>query len=60
MKRKRKKEEKKRKEEKRKRYCPDSNSGPSVHRAKALPLKHVGRTHTQNYGIFIITTFEPH
>ena len=39
MKRKRKKkEEKKRKEAKRKRYCPDSNSGPSVHRATASPL----------------------
>ena len=36
-----KKEEKKRKEAKRKRYCPDSNSDPSVHREKALPLDHV-------------------
>ena len=44
MKRKREKEEKKRKEAKRKRYCPDSKSGPSVHRAKALPLDHVEHT----------------
>ena len=47
MKRKRKKkkkEEKKRKEAKRKRYCPGANSGPSVHRAKALPLGHVEHT----------------
>ena len=36
-----KKEEKKRKEAKKKRYCPDSNSGLSAHRAKALPLGHV-------------------
>ena len=42
---KRKKKEKKRKEAKRKRYCPDSNSGYSVHRAKALPLDHVEHTH---------------
>ena len=55
-KRKKKKEEKKRKEAKRKRYCPDSNSGPSVHRAKATPLDH--EEHTQSYGIFIIKTFE--
>ena len=39
-----KKEEKKRKEAKRKRYCPDWNSGPSVHRAKALPPGHVEHT----------------
>ena len=42
---KRKKAEKKRREAKRKTYCPDSNSGPSVHRAKDLPPDHVERTH---------------
>ena len=40
-KRKEKKKKKKRKEAKRKRYCPDSCSSTSVHRAKALPLGHV-------------------
>ena len=39
-----KKEEKKRSEAKRKRYCPDSNSGPSVYRATALPQGHVEQT----------------
>ena len=53
-----KKEEKKRKEAKRKRYCPDSNSGPSVLRAKALPLGHV--EHTRIFWIFISKTFEPY
>ena len=38
---KQKKEEKKRKKAKRIRFCSDSNSGPSTHRAKALPLCHV-------------------
>ena len=38
-----KKEEKKRKEEKN--YCPDSNSDPSVQRAKTLPLDNVEHTH---------------
>ena len=51
MKRKRKKkEEKKRKEAKRKRYCPGANSGPTVHRAKALSLGHV--EHTRHQGNF--------
>ena len=39
-----KKEEKKRKEAKRKRLCPESNPGPSMYRAEALPLGHVGHT----------------
>ena len=39
------KEEKKRKEAKRKKYCPESNSGPLAHQAKALPLGHVEHTH---------------
>ena len=48
-----KKEEKKRKEAKRKRYCPGANSGPSVHRAKALPLGHVEHTcHTMEFLLF--------
>ena len=55
MKRKREKEEKKRKEAKRKRYCPDSKSGPSVHRAKALPLDHV--EHTRHVAEFLL--FKP-
>ena len=41
MKRKRKKEEKKRREAKGGRLCPESNSGTSANRAKALPLGHV-------------------
>ena len=36
-----KKEEKKRKEGKRKRLSLESNPGPSLYRAKALPLGHV-------------------
>ena len=42
MKTKRKEKEKKkeRKETKRKRFCPESISRPSTHRAKALPLGH--------------------
>ena len=36
-----KKEEKKRKEAKRKRLCLESNPGPSLYRAEALPLSHV-------------------
>ena len=47
MKRKRKKK-KKRKEKKRseeKKYCTDSNSSPSVHRAKALPQINVEHAH---------------
>ena len=50
-----KKEEKKRKEAKRKRYCPGANSGPSVHRAKALPLGHV--EHTRQFTEFLL--FKP-
>ena len=50
-----KKEEKKRKEAKRKRYCPGANSGPSVHRAKALPLGHV--EHTRHFTEFLL--FKP-
>ena len=46
MKTKRKEKEKKkeRKEAKRKRFCPESISRPSTHRAKALPLGHVELT----------------
>ena len=56
MKRKRKKkEEKKRKEAKRKKHCPGANSGPTVHRAKALPLGHV--EHTRHCGEFLL--FKP-
>ena len=36
-----KKEEKKRKEAKRKRLCLESNPGPLLYRAEALPLSHV-------------------
>ena len=43
-KRKKKKKKKKRKEAKRKRFCPESISRPSTHRAKALPLGHVEHT----------------
>ena len=49
----------KRKEAKRKRYRPNTNSGPSVYLATALPLGHVEHTR-QNFGIFIIKTFEPY
>ena len=38
---KKKKKKKKRKEAKRKRFSPESISGPSTHRSKALPLGHV-------------------
>ena len=55
-----KKKEKKRKEVKRKEYCPDSNSGPSANRAKALPLGHVEHTCTHLREIFNIKTFEPY
>ena len=55
-----KKKEKKRKEVKRKMYCPNSNSGPSANRAKALPLGDVEHTCTHFRGIFIIKTFEPY
>ena len=48
---------KKRKEAKRKRFCPDSNSRPSTHRAKALPLVHVEHRKKSK---FIIKTFEPY
>ena len=41
MKRKRKKDEKNRREAKGERLCPESNSGTSTNRAKALPLGHV-------------------
>ena len=41
-----KQKEKKRKEAKRKRYWPDSNSCPSPHRAKALPLGHEEHPHS--------------
>ena len=46
MKTKRKEKEKKkeRKEAKRKRFCPESISRPSTHRAKAIPLGHVELT----------------
>ena len=54
------KKEKKRKEVKRKMYCPNSNSGPSANRVKALPLGHVEHTCTHFRGIFIIKTFEPY
>ena len=50
-----KKEEKKRKEANRKRYCPGANSGPSVHRAKALPLGHM--EHTRHITEFVL--FKP-
>ena len=39
-----KKEEKKRKGAKRKRLCLESNPGPSMYRAEALPLGHVEYT----------------
>ena len=39
-----KKKKKKRKEAKRKRFSPESISGPSTHRGKALPLGHVEYT----------------
>ena len=39
-----KKEEKKRKEAKRKRFGLESNPGPSMYRAEALPLGHVEHT----------------
>ena len=42
--RQRKKKKKKRKEAKRKRFSPESISGPSTHRGKALPLGHVEYT----------------
>ena len=41
MKRKRKKRRKEKKRSEEKKYCTDSNSSPSVHRAKALPLINV-------------------
>ena len=41
---KKKRKEKKRKEAKRKKFCPESISRPSTHRAKALPLGHVELT----------------
>ena len=41
---KKKKKKKKRKEAKRKRFSPESISGPSTHRGKALPLGHVEYT----------------
>ena len=48
---------KKRKEKKRKRLCPESISGSSTHRAKALPLGHVA--HKARFcRNFIIKTFE--
>ena len=47
-----KKEEKKRKEANRKTYYPDSHSGPSVHRARALPVDHV--EHTNNFVEFLL------
>ena len=50
-----KKEEKKRKEAKRKRYCSGANLGPSMHRAKGLPLGHV--EHTRNCVEFLL--FKP-
>ena len=53
MKRKRKEKKKKRKEAKRKRYCPGANSGPTVHRAKALPQGHVEHTrHRREFLLF--------
>ena len=58
MKRERKKEEKKRSEEK-KVIGSNSSSGPSTHRAKALPLGHVEHTE-KNCRNFIIKTFEPY
>ena len=60
MKRKIKKRIKEKKRSEEKKYCPDSNSDPSVHRAKALPLDNVEHTHTQDQGIFIVKTFEPY
>ena len=42
------KRKKKKEEEKRKRFRSESNSGPSTHRAKALPLGLV--EHTSNLG----------
>ena len=44
MKRKRKKRRKEKKRSEEKKYCPDSNSDPSVQRAKALPLDNVEPT----------------
>ena len=41
MKRKRKKRRKEKKRKEEKKYCPDSNSDPSVHRAQALLLDNV-------------------
>ena len=52
-----KKEEKNRKKAKRKRPCLESNSGPSTHRAKALPLDHV--EHPRTF-VEILLTFEPY
>ena len=44
MKRKRKKRRKEKKRSEEKKYCPVSNSDPSVQRAKALPLDNVEHT----------------
>ena len=38
------KEKEKRKKRKESRFCPEWISGPSAHRAKALPLGHVEHT----------------
>ena len=45
MKRKRKKRRKEKKRSEEKKYNPDSDSGPSVHQAKALPLDNMKHAH---------------
>ena len=54
MKRKRKKRRKEKKRTEKKKYCPDSNSDPSVQRAKALPLDNV--EHTRRISEFLLLT----
>ena len=54
-----KKEEKKRSEAKRKRLRLESNPGPSMHWAQALPLGHMEHTNLRCQN-FIIKTFEPY
>ena len=55
---KKKKKKKKRKEAKRKRFSPESISGPSTHRSKALPLGHV--EYRESRRNFIIKALEPY
>ena len=49
---KKRRKEKKRREAKRKRLCPESNSEPSTHRAKASPLGHVDHTRRSDEILF--------